>query len=64
MYRNFCGEMVSHDVLWFAQMDEMITNIREVFVSNLDDLAWMDVETKKAAEEKVRLIFFKLNNAV
>uniref|UniRef100_A0A673I643 Neprilysin n=1 Tax=Sinocyclocheilus rhinocerous TaxID=307959 RepID=A0A673I643_9TELE len=38
-------------------MDEMITNIREVFVSNLDDLAWMDAETKKAAEEKVRLIF-------
>uniref|UniRef100_A0A8C1VE93 Neprilysin n=1 Tax=Cyprinus carpio TaxID=7962 RepID=A0A8C1VE93_CYPCA len=38
-------------------MDEMITNIREVFVSNLDDLAWMDAETKKAAEEKVRHIF-------
>lgn len=38
-------------------MDEMITNIREVFVSNLDDLAWMDAETKKAAEEKVTFIF-------
>ncbi|KTF71252.1 hypothetical protein cypCar_00048251 [Cyprinus carpio] len=37
-------------------MDEMITNIREVFVSNLDDLAWMDAETKKAAEEKARAI--------
>lgn len=46
--------------LWFAQMDEMITNIREVFVSNLEDLAWMDAETKKAAEEKVRLIFISL----
>lgn len=34
-------------------MEEMITDIREVFISNLDDLAWMDVETKKAAEEKV-----------
>ncbi|XP_059362209.1 neprilysin-like isoform X2 [Carassius carassius] len=37
-------------------MDEMITNITEVFVSNLDDLAWMDAETKKAAEEKARAI--------
>ncbi|KAG1955359.1 neprilysin isoform a [Pimephales promelas] len=37
-------------------MDEMITNIREVFVSNLYDLAWMDAETKKAAEEKARTI--------
>uniref|UniRef100_A0A665TET8 Neprilysin n=1 Tax=Echeneis naucrates TaxID=173247 RepID=A0A665TET8_ECHNA len=31
---------------------EMIKDIREVFISNLDDLAWMDAETKKAAEEK------------
>ncbi|XDV29344.1 hypothetical protein PO909_032481, partial [Leuciscus waleckii] len=37
-------------------MDVMITNIREVFVSNLYDLAWMDAETKKAAEEKARAI--------
>lgn len=37
-------------------MDEMITNIREVFVSNLDELTWMDAETKKAAEEKARAI--------
>uniref|UniRef100_A0A8C1VHQ5 Neprilysin n=1 Tax=Cyprinus carpio TaxID=7962 RepID=A0A8C1VHQ5_CYPCA len=44
-------------------MDEMITNIREVFVSNLDDLAWMDAETKKAAEEKVRHIFNSIYNA-
>lgn len=36
-------------------MDEMIGNIREVFVSNLHNLTWMDEETKKAAEEKVRL---------
>ena len=34
-------------------MDEMIASIREVFISNLDDLPWMDAETKKAAEEKV-----------
>uniref|UniRef100_A0A8C1KDT7 Neprilysin n=1 Tax=Cyprinus carpio TaxID=7962 RepID=A0A8C1KDT7_CYPCA len=37
-------------------MDEMITNITDVFVSNLDDLAWMDAETKKAAGEKARAI--------
>uniref|UniRef100_A0AAR2JV36 Neprilysin n=1 Tax=Pygocentrus nattereri TaxID=42514 RepID=A0AAR2JV36_PYGNA len=37
-------------------MDEMIANIREVFVSNLHDLTWMDDETKKSAEEKARAI--------
>lgn len=35
------------------QMEAMIKDIREVFISNLDDLTWMDAETKKAAEEKV-----------
>uniref|UniRef100_A0A3B3U5L9 Neprilysin n=1 Tax=Poecilia latipinna TaxID=48699 RepID=A0A3B3U5L9_9TELE len=34
----------------------MIKDIREVFISNLNDLAWMDEETKKAAEEKARAI--------
>uniref|UniRef100_A0A8D0D635 Neprilysin n=1 Tax=Sander lucioperca TaxID=283035 RepID=A0A8D0D635_SANLU len=34
-------------------MEEMIKDIREVFISNLHDLTWMDAETKKAAEEKV-----------
>ncbi|XP_017280262.1 neprilysin isoform X1 [Kryptolebias marmoratus] len=37
-------------------MEEMIKDIREVFVSNLDDLTWMDAETKKAAEKKARAI--------
>uniref|UniRef100_A0A3B3U5A3 Neprilysin n=1 Tax=Poecilia latipinna TaxID=48699 RepID=A0A3B3U5A3_9TELE len=37
-------------------MEEMIKDIREVFISNLNDLAWMDEETKKAAEEKARAI--------
>lgn len=37
-------------------MDEMITSIREVFVSDLQDLAWMDDETRKAAEEKVSFL--------
>lgn len=38
------------------QMLEMIKDIREVFISNLDDLTWMDAQTKKAAEEKVLVI--------
>lgn len=37
-------------------MEEMIKDIREVFISNLDDLAWMDADTKKAAEEKVQTL--------
>ncbi|XP_072320254.1 neprilysin-like isoform X2 [Eucyclogobius newberryi] len=37
-------------------MQEMIKDIREVFISNLDDLTWMDTQTKKAAEEKARAI--------
>ncbi len=37
-------------------MEAMIADIREVFISNLDDLTWMDAETKKAAEEKVSVI--------
>uniref|UniRef100_A0A4W6BZ76 Neprilysin n=1 Tax=Lates calcarifer TaxID=8187 RepID=A0A4W6BZ76_LATCA len=37
-------------------MEEMIKDIREVFISNLNDLTWMDAETKKAAEEKARAI--------
>lgn len=37
-------------------MLEMIKDIREVFISNLDDLTWMDAPTKKAAEEKVLVI--------
>uniref|UniRef100_A0A669AV32 Neprilysin n=1 Tax=Oreochromis niloticus TaxID=8128 RepID=A0A669AV32_ORENI len=41
-------------------MEEMIKDIREVFISNLDDLTWMDAETKKAAEEKVLLIILAI----
>ncbi|XP_058490717.1 neprilysin-like isoform X2 [Solea solea] len=37
-------------------MEEMIKNIREVFISNLEDLTWMDAETRKSAEEKARAI--------
>ncbi|XP_061684047.1 neprilysin-like isoform X3 [Syngnathoides biaculeatus] len=37
-------------------MEEMIKEIRDVFISNLKELTWMDEVTKKAAEEKVRAI--------
>ncbi|XP_068173675.1 neprilysin-like isoform X3 [Antennarius striatus] len=37
-------------------MEEMIKDIREVFISNLDELTWMDAQTKKAAEEKAQAI--------
>ncbi|XP_054901744.1 neprilysin-like [Poeciliopsis prolifica] len=37
-------------------MEELIKDIREVFISNLNDLSWMDEKTKKAAEEKARAI--------
>jgi predicted metalloendopeptidase len=45
----------------------LIAQIREVFIQTLDDLTWMDAETKKKAEEKVnnkkgiqKKIFFSL----
>lgn len=44
-----------------SQVQEMIAQIREVFVHTLEELTWMDAETKKKAEEKVRTfqkIFF------
>ncbi|XP_032446493.1 neprilysin-like [Xiphophorus hellerii] len=37
-------------------MEEMIKDIQEVFISNLDDLSWMDEETKNAAKDKARAI--------
>nr|XP_056705326.1 neprilysin [Euleptes europaea] len=33
-------------------VQDMITQIREVFVQTLDELSWMDAETKKRAEQK------------
>ncbi|XP_028817619.1 neprilysin-like isoform X1 [Denticeps clupeoides] len=37
-------------------MEEMISEIREVFISNLDHLSWMDDETRMSAAEKARAI--------
>ncbi|KAM8805174.1 NEP protein, partial [Eudromia elegans] len=37
-------------------VQEMIADIREVFIKTLDELTWMDVETKKKAEQKAKAI--------
>ncbi|XP_074048815.1 neprilysin-like [Macrotis lagotis] len=37
-------------------VDDLIAQIREVFIKILDDLSWMDAETKKKAEEKAMAI--------
>ena len=34
----------------------MVENVRESFLKNLDDIDWMDSETKAKAEEKANLI--------
>lgn len=36
------------------EVEDLIAQIRDVFIQTLDDLTWMDAETKKKAEEKVR----------
>lgn len=36
------------------EVEDLIAQIREVFIQTLDDLTWMDAETKKKAEEKVK----------
>ncbi|NXE76144.1 NEP protein, partial [Cochlearius cochlearius] len=37
-------------------VEEMIQDIRDVFIKTLDELTWMDAETKKKAEQKARAI--------
>ncbi|XP_065604343.1 neprilysin isoform X1 [Cyrtonyx montezumae] len=37
-------------------VEEMIADIRSVFIETLDDLTWMDAETKKRAEQKAMAI--------
>ncbi|KAL2095686.1 hypothetical protein ACEWY4_007834 [Coilia grayii] len=43
-----------------SMMDEMIAEIRAVFIRNLDDLTWMDAETKKEAAKKAQAISEKI----
>lgn len=35
------------------QIIEMIKEIQDVFIHNLEQLTWMDAQTKEAAKEKV-----------
>ncbi|XP_054242020.1 neprilysin [Indicator indicator] len=37
-------------------VEEMIADIRDVFIQTLDELTWMDAETKKKAEQKALAI--------
>ncbi|KAM9378482.1 neprilysin isoform 1-T1 [Phaethornis superciliosus] len=37
-------------------VEEMIADIRDVFIKTLDELTWMDAETKKRAEQKATAI--------
>uniref|UniRef100_A0A665TEQ4 Neprilysin n=1 Tax=Echeneis naucrates TaxID=173247 RepID=A0A665TEQ4_ECHNA len=53
---NAVGRLYVQEAFSEKSKELMIKDIREVFISNLDDLAWMDAETKKAAEEKARAI--------
>jgi len=39
------------------QADEMVQHIRNAFIDNLNDVAWMDSETKEAAKEKAEAMF-------
>uniref|UniRef100_A0A8B9TJV5 Neprilysin n=1 Tax=Anas platyrhynchos TaxID=8839 RepID=A0A8B9TJV5_ANAPL len=36
-------------------VEEMIADIRDVFIKTLDEITWMDLETKKKAEQKVTI---------
>uniref|UniRef100_A0A8P4K8T2 Neprilysin n=1 Tax=Dicentrarchus labrax TaxID=13489 RepID=A0A8P4K8T2_DICLA len=53
---NAVGRLYVQEAFSEKSKELMIKDIRQVFISNLDDLTWMDAETKKAAEEKARAI--------
>ncbi|CAB3998527.1 endothelin-converting enzyme homolog isoform X2, partial [Paramuricea clavata] len=38
------------------QIEELITEIQHIFISNLDSVDWMDEETKKKAQDKAKAI--------
>uniref|UniRef100_A0A674GD65 Neprilysin n=1 Tax=Taeniopygia guttata TaxID=59729 RepID=A0A674GD65_TAEGU len=40
----------------FRKVEEMIADIRDVFIKTLDELPWMDAVTKKRAEQKATAI--------
>ncbi|KAM9127684.1 neprilysin isoform 1-T3 [Pangshura tecta] len=52
--RLYVEEAFSGDSKHVVQ--EMITQIREVFITMLDELTWMDADTKKKAEQKATAI--------
>lgn len=38
---------------YYFQVMAMISDLRETFIANLDNLDWMDTKTKEYAKEKV-----------
>lgn len=40
-------------LMFSSKVEEMIADIRDVFIKTLDEITWMDLETKKKAEQKV-----------
>uniref|UniRef100_A0A671UUT6 Neprilysin n=1 Tax=Sparus aurata TaxID=8175 RepID=A0A671UUT6_SPAAU len=59
---NAVGRLYVQEAFSEKSKELVSGDIRQVFISNLDDLTWMDAETKKAAEEKVLILmsFIKL----
>ncbi len=43
-----------------ARMDELVANLSKAFAISIDQLGWMNVETKKAAHEKLALFTPKI----
>lgn len=52
--RLYVGEAFAGDSK--HKVENLISQIREVFIKTLDDLTWMDAETKKKAEDKALAI--------
>lgn len=44
---------IGNILMFSSKVEEMIADIRDVFIKTLDELTWMDLETKKKAEQKV-----------
>uniref|UniRef100_A0A8C6KAH5 Neprilysin n=1 Tax=Nothobranchius furzeri TaxID=105023 RepID=A0A8C6KAH5_NOTFU len=53
---NAVGRLYVQEAFSEKSKELVSMDLREVFISNLDELTWMDAETKKAAEEKARAI--------
>lgn len=53
MYLSAYELPITHTSIHVFKAEKMIGNLRSVFIERLDDLEWMDQETRERAEEKV-----------